>query len=97
MEEQLLTFYNCTTGHPSKPELLDQPKKTVESCRRAFLQERCKRNGKNRIPSKIINYKKMVSNAILTGRAPKMYSSSIRPETIAKDAKREKKFDVGGC
>ena len=46
MEMQLLTFYNCTTGHPSERELLDQPKKTVESFRRAFLQERSKRNGK---------------------------------------------------
>ena len=95
MEVQLRTFCNCTTGHPSERELLGQPKKTVESCRRAFLQERSKRNGKNRISRKII--KKMVSDAILTGRAPKMYSSSIRPETIAKYANREKKFDVGGC
>lgn len=88
MEVQLLTFYNCTTGQPSERELLDQPKKTT------FLQERSNRNGKNRIWRKII--KKMVSYAILTGRAPKMYSSSIRPETIAKYAKKRKKstFEV---
>ena len=92
MEVQLLTFYDiyCTTGYPLGHELLDQPKKKKQSCRRAFLQERSKRNGKNRISRKIIDPEKMVSYAILTGRAPKMYSSSIRPETITKHAKREK-------
>ena len=39
-------FTIVLTGYPSGRELLDQREKTVESCRRAFLQERSKRNAK---------------------------------------------------
>ena len=94
MEVQLLTFYNiyCTTGYPSGHELLGPAEKKQWSRvgERFFRNAAKERNGKNRISRKIIDPKKMVSYAILTGRAPKMYSSSIRPETITKHAKREK-------
>ena len=93
MEVQLLTFYNiyCTTGYPLGHELLDQPKKKNSGVVSASVSSgtQQKKWKKSHLEE---NYrsKKMVSYAILTGRAPNMYSSSIRPETITKHAKREK-------
>ena len=93
MEVQLLTFYNIyyTTGYPLGHELLDQPKKknsgVVSASVSSGMQQ--KKWKKSHLEENHRS-KKMVSYATLTGRAPKMYSSSIRPETITKHAKREK-------
>ena len=93
MEVQLLTFYNiyCTTGYPSGHELLDQPKKNSGVVSASVSSGTQQKKWKKSLAEENHRSKKMVLYATLTGRARKMYSSSIRPETIAKQAKREKK------
>ena len=92
MEVQLLTIYNiyCTSGYPSGHELLDQPKKNSGVVSASVSSGTQQKKWKKSHLEENHRSKKMVSYAILTGRAPKRYSSSIRPETITKHAKREK-------